>query len=64
MTNEIIVDYVNHIQCGKAQVHHDVTNKEVTVYLDNGLIRVLTPYGYIRFMTRGGSKWITNKEIY
>ena len=56
MKNEIIVDYVNHTHYGKAQVHHDTTNKVVTIYLDNGLIRVLTPYGYIRFMTRGGSK--------
>ena len=55
MKNEIIVDYVNHNQCGKAQVHHDATNKVVTVYLENGLTRVLTPYGYIRFMTRRSS---------
>ena len=61
MKDEIIVVYVNHSHYGKAQVHHDVTNKVVTVYLDNGLTRVLTPYGYIRFMTRGGSKWIIEK---
>lgn len=54
MKDEIIVVYVNHSHYGKAQVHRDVTNKVVTVYLDNGLTRVLTPYGYIRFMTRGG----------